>query len=222
MRIYRLKYFATILLMSVMVSSCSSWSNTTNGTLIGTVGGAVVGAGLGGALGDRHSAAFGAHLGSQIGMVAGTAIGAEADVKERRKAQKQYQTKAMDSRVFVDEYSGKRYYRANDMGDILFRSRDSQLNSRSQRALNGIANRVKKIKGIIYVYGSTDDVESRDYCQQLSLERARAAAGYLIACGVPRNRIKVKGLGDSSPLADNSTMEGRALNRCAEIYVELE
>lgn len=220
------KYLMTLIAVAIMFSSCSSWSNQTNGTIIGSIGGAVIGAGLGGALGDRRSAEFGAHLGSNIGAVSGAAIGADADAKKRRQAYEQQQQRQYrqeeSSRVFVDEQNGKCYYRATDDNGVLFQSRESTLSNSAMRSLNAIAKKLKKIKGTIYVYGSTDDVESRDFSEQLSLERARNAAGYLITCGVNSKRIKVQGLGDKSPLADNSTMEGRARNRCVEIYVELK
>lgn len=215
----------SLLLVAIVMNSCSSWSNQTNGTILGSIGGAIVGAGVGGALGDSHSARFGAHLGSNIGAVVGGAIGAEADAKKQQKAynyEYQYQPKEMPLSVCVDEHTGKRYYRMTDDNTILFKSRDSQLSNRAKTSLNAIARKLKSIKGQIYIYGSTDDVESRDYSHQLSLERARTAAGYLIASGISRKRIKIHGLGDTSPIADNNTMYGRERNRSVEIYVELK
>lgn len=226
MKKINLKYGIVAIALAVVMSSCSAWSNQTNGTIIGSIGGAVVGASLGSAFGDRHSAHFGAQLGSQIGTVTGAAIGAEADAKARQRAYAQQQTKyqqeALESHVFVDDNDGKCYYRATDDNHVLFNSRDSQLTGSAKRSLNAIARKLKKMKGNIYVYGSTDNVESRDFSEQLSLERARVAAGYLVTCGINRKRIKVQGLGDSSPLADNSTMEGRAQNRSVEIYIEVK
>lgn len=224
MRRFNGRFFISMLLVAIMMSSCSSWSNQTKGTILGSVGGAVIGAGIGGALGDRHSARFGAHLGSNIGTVVGSAIGAEADVKKQQQRYKvsECQQNEMYSSVFVDEQTGKKYFRVTDENVILFPSRDSKLSSDAMTSLNAIARKLKKVKGQIYVYGSTDNVESRDYSDQLSLERARNAAGYLIASGIKRKRIKIQGLGDSSPIADNNTIHGRERNRSVEIYVELK
>lgn len=219
MRKLSCRYLISLLLVATVMNSCSSWSNHTNGTILGSIGGAVVGAGIGGALGDRHSAHFGAHLGSNIGAVVGGAIGAEADAK---KQQKVYSQEEKSSNIFVDDYSGKRYYRLTDNNVVLFQSRDSQLNKRAKTSLKNIAGKLKKVKGTIYIYGSTDNVESRDYSHQLSLERAKNAASYLISLGVSRKRIKIHGLGDTNPIADNNTMYGRERNRSVEIYVELK
>lgn len=223
MKKINLKYQLLLYLTAIVMNSCSSWSNQTNGTILGSIGGAVVGAGIGGALGDRHGAYLGAQLGSNIGTVTGAAIGAEADAKKRQKAysQQTYQYQ-QNSSVFVDEKFGKKYYRLTDGNSVLFRSRDSQLSSSAKTSLNAIARKLEKVKGNIYVYGSTDNIESRDYSQQLSLERARNVAGYLVTCGIKRKRIKVLRLGDTCPIADNSTMEGREKNRSVEIYVELK
>ena len=219
MRKLSCRYLMSLLLVAIMMNSCSSWSNQTNGTILGSIGGAVVGAGIGGALGDRHSAHFGAHLGSNIGAVVGGAIGAEADVKKQQKVHPQ---KEEASNVFVDDYSGKRYYRLTDDNAVLFQSRDSQLSRRAKSSLKNIAGKLKKVKGNIYIYGSTDNVESRDYSHQLSLERAKNAASYLIALGISRKRVKIEGLGNTNPIADNNTMYGRKRNRSVEIYVELK
>lgn len=218
-----------MLAITIMVSSCATWSNQTNGAIIGSIGGAVVGAGIGAALGDCYTGYVGAQLGSSIGTVVGTSIGAEEDAKKRRTINEsrveqnhQYQSQAVKSQVFVDDSNGKCYYRATDDNVVMFNVRESKLSEDSKRSLNAIARKLKEIKGDIYVYGSTDNVESRDYSKQLSEERARAAAGYLIASGIDRNRVKVQGLGSNSPIADNGTMAGRAMNRSVEIYVELK
>lgn len=219
--------YILMLVVSVSVSSCASWNNQTNGAIIGSLGGAVVGAGIGSALGDCYTGYLGAQLGSSIGTVVGSSIGAEEDAKKRRIAnenhlEQNYQYQSVKSQVFIDESNGKCYYRATDDNVVMFNVCESKLSEDSKRSLNAIARKLKEIKGDIYVYGSTDNVESRDYSKQLSEERARAAAGYLIACGIDRNRVKVQGLGSDSPIADNGTMAGRAMNRSVEIYVELK
>jgi len=47
--------------------------------------------------------------------------------------------------------------------------------------------------------------------------RAQAVADYLIAQGVDAGSITVKGYGESQPVADNGTEEGRATNRRVEL-----
>lgn len=201
-----------------MFSSCSTWSNASKGSFLGTIGGAIFGAGIGSALGDEEGAHIGAHLGSTLGNIVGAEVGAEADRKE---AEKRYVAKQQKQYTFVDERTGKRYMRISRDNDIVFASRSFELDQESVNALREIARDLKKMKGTIYIYGSTDDVESRGYSMDLSENRARAVAGFLSVLKVDKTRMKVVPLGDSSPLADNSTMDGRARNRCVEIYVEI-
>lgn len=71
--------------------------------------------------------------------------------------------------------------------------------------------RLKFVSGT--VEGHTDSVGNDDYNQALSLRRAQAAADYLTAKGIGGGRLDVEGYGESRPVADNSTDEGRAQNR---------
>ena len=86
-------------------------------------------------------------------------------------------------------------------------------------ALGDVARRVKASKGDerLLVVGHTDSVGSDAYNQGLSERRAKAAADYLISQGVDASSILTRGLGESDPVADNSTKSGRAKNRRVEI-----
>ena len=69
--------------------------------------------------------------------------------------------------------------------------------------------------------GFTDSVGTDAYNQKLSEKRAVAVANYLVAAGVPQASIvAVAGEGESNPVADNATAEGRAKNRRVEIAIE--
>jgi OOP family OmpA-OmpF porin len=62
--------------------------------------------------------------------------------------------------------------------------------------------------------GYTDNLGDAAHNERLSKERADAVATYLKSKGVPLgDRITTRGLGASDPVADNSTEEGRAVNR---------
>ncbi|MNP79807.1 Outer membrane porin F precursor [compost metagenome] len=70
------------------------------------------------------------------------------------------------------------------------------------------------------VSGHTDSVGSDAYNQRLSQKRAQSVTDYLIESGVPRsNFVSVTGMGESQPVADNSTADGRAQNRRVEIKI---
>ncbi|PHQ66009.1 MAG: cell envelope biogenesis protein OmpA [Sulfurimonas sp.] len=66
------------------------------------------------------------------------------------------------------------------------------------------------------IIGYTDSRGSENYNQKLSEKRANAIKSMLLEKGVPANRLSSVGMGEASPVADNSTKEGRAQNRRIE------
>ena len=65
----------------------------------------------------------------------------------------------------------------------------------------------------IEIQGHTDDIGSDANNIKLSQERAEAVKDYLVNKGVAADRIEAQGYGESSPIADNTTEEGRRQNR---------
>ena len=74
----------------------------------------------------------------------------------------------------------------------------------------------------VIVEGHTDSIGSDQYNQKLSERRANAVRKYLIEKGIASPRIQVVGYGEHRPIADNTTKEGRAINRRAEFEVTVE
>ncbi|HEY6561064.1 MAG TPA: OmpA family protein [Polyangiaceae bacterium] len=72
---------------------------------------------------------------------------------------------------------------------------------------------------MITVEGHTDSVGSDSNNQALSQARAESVRSFLVSRGVPSPRIRAVGRGESVPIADNKTVEGRANNRRVEIIV---
>jgi OOP family OmpA-OmpF porin len=69
----------------------------------------------------------------------------------------------------------------------------------------------------IVIQGHTDAIGPEDYNQKLSEQRAQSVYEYFISKGVSPERMQTVGYGESRPVADNSTAQGRALNRRTEI-----
>jgi OOP family OmpA-OmpF porin len=85
--------------------------------------------------------------------------------------------------------------------------------------LDSVAAKVTGSKGNeqLEIVGHTDSTGPEAYNQGLSERRAQAAADYLAGQGVSPSAMTVKGMGESQPVADNATREGRAMNRRVEI-----
>lgn len=69
----------------------------------------------------------------------------------------------------------------------------------------------------IEVAGHTDSMGSDAYNMKLSQLRAEAVRNFLISRGVSADRLTAKGYGESLPVADNATDEGRFKNRRVEL-----
>ena len=65
----------------------------------------------------------------------------------------------------------------------------------------------------IEIYGHTDSIGLEARNQELSEQRAKAVLDYLIEKGLNATRIKSFGFGNTQPISDNDTEEGRQLNR---------
>jgi outer membrane protein OmpA-like peptidoglycan-associated protein len=71
----------------------------------------------------------------------------------------------------------------------------------------------------VQISGHTDNSGTDARNNQLSLERAKAVADYLVSKGIHAKRLSWKGFGATKPLANNNTEGGRALNRRTEFVI---
>ena len=107
--------------------------------------------------------------------------------------------------------------------DLHFAFDSSKIDNRDKDKLDTIATRLKEEASTttLDISGHTDSVGTDAYNQKLSERRAHAVADYLVDAGVSASSIKsVEGYGESKPVADNKTKEGRAENRRVEILIK--
>ena len=103
-------------------------------------------------------------------------------------------------------------------GNITFDTNSPNVKASFYDVLDSVAVVLEEFnKTIIAVSGHTDSTGARDYNQQLSEKRAASVASYLKSRDIVDARFEVVGFGEDYPIADNSTAEGRALNRRVEL-----
>lgn len=104
---------------------------------------------------------------------------------------------------------------------INFESSKDVIKSESYATLDnivGILNDYPSAK--IAIHGHTDSSGDDAMNMTLSQQRAAAVMNYFISKGINANRLSSKGFGETSPIADNGTSEGRAMNRRVEIKLQ--
>ena len=197
---------------SLLFSSCGTWTNTAKGTAIGVGGGAAVGAGIGALAGNT---ALGTAIGAALGGTAGALIGKKMD-----KQKKELEATLPEETTIETINEGEALRVTFDSG-ILFATNSSTLSDASRSALRKLAESLNQNPDTdIKIVGHTDNTGAVDYNQTLSEKRAKSVFDYLMVDqGVSSKRMTYEGKGVHEPVADNSTAEGRALNRRVEILI---
>ncbi|MBW8753911.1 MAG: OmpA family protein [Sphingomonadales bacterium] len=199
----------------VMVSGCVTDPNTgqqkVSRTAIGGGAGALAGLLLGGLIGGGT----GRIIGAGIGGVAGAAIGYTKDKQIR-----ELREKTAGSGVDVTPTDDGQAILVNLPEGVTFDVASTALQPGFRSTLDQISQSLNQYpNSLIDVYGHTDSTGSDQYNQALSEGRARTVANYLTTQGVSAARIRSQGFGETLPVADNTTEEGRRRNRRVEIKI---
>lgn len=93
----------------------------------------------------------------------------------------------------------------------------AMLTPESEKKVQLIVDKVKQLDNVkVRIFAYTDNIGSDSYNLSLSKRRAKAMRKLLITRGIKGSDIKSYGMGESDPIADNSTPEGQAINRRGE------
>ena len=107
-----------------------------------------------------------------------------------------------------------------DIDGVHFEFNKARLMLDSKTVLDNVAKALNNEPDVsIIIAGHTDSVGSDAYNKRLSQERAQSVVDYLISKGIESSRLRAVGYGESKPVADNSTDEGRERNRRVELQV---
>ncbi len=102
--------------------------------------------------------------------------------------------------------------------DILFDTGESTIKPESQSIVDEVYNTLKDNPDLkVSIEGHTDNAGNPAQNKTLSEDRAKAVMDALIAKGIDKSRLSSTGWGDTKPIADNATDQGRAKNRRVEI-----
>ncbi len=103
---------------------------------------------------------------------------------------------------------------------LYFAVDDSTINESSYKVLDEISEFMKEHQGLIVeIRGHTNGNCDTQFCDQLSLARAKAVANYLRGKGIVDNRLGFKGYGKRKPIASNRSAHGRKKNRRVELKI---
>ncbi len=183
-------------------------SQTGTGAAIGAAVGAAAGALSGDGSTSRRDRAL---VGAAVGAAAGAGIGAYMDRQEEELRQS-----TRGTGIDVDR-------RGDDIvlnmpSGVTFDFDSSDLTMSARDALNDVASILNQYTDTrVNISGHTDSTGNADYNQRLSERRAESVGNYLAQSGVSRNRLAMRGYGQTQPVASNATEQGRAQNRRVEI-----
>jgi len=105
-------------------------------------------------------------------------------------------------------------------GEVLFATGKWDLKAGAMAKLDQIADALRGKEQPMVVFGFTDNVGTRDNNMELSQRRAASVRDYLVSKGIPQDLISAQGKGPDAPIAENTSIEGRAANRRVEIVVQ--
>ncbi len=104
--------------------------------------------------------------------------------------------------------------------NILFATDSYELSSDSKFILDQFVKFLNENPSVrVSIQGHTDDVGNDQSNKVLSANRAKATMDYLIAQGIPSERLKSEGFGEAKPKVPNNSEANRAKNRRTDFFI---
>jgi len=150
---------------------------------------------------------------------------AKESAEQSRLAAQQAQARTAQLEAQLADLAAKKTERGMviTLGDVLFGTDLARLNSDGMRTAQKLANVLQQHpQRTVLVEGFTDSTGTAAHNQELSERRATAVRSALLELGVARERVAIRGYGESYPVAANDTAQNRQLNRRVEIILSDE
>jgi len=214
------KFGLPLALVGAVLSGCTTLDAYTgntqvSGTSKGAIAGGLIGAVIGAATAPKEERAKRAIIGAGIGGVAGGGVGYYMDKQE-----KELRDELVGSGVQV-ERTEEGQIELIMPGNITFDVGSADVSQSFIPTLNSVAKVLKEYENtLVTISGHTDSSGSDQFNQLLSEQRATAVANIVLQQGIVVERVAAIGYGESTPIADNTTAEGRAENRRDEITLD--
>ncbi|ASJ71390.1 OmpA family protein [Granulosicoccus antarcticus] len=103
---------------------------------------------------------------------------------------------------------------------VYFEVDHAELNVEDRQKLDDFATAMLENDMTIQIDGHTDWIAKEQYNMSLSVRRAETVFNYLASKGLPEERMTTMGYGETRPISNNNTANGRALNRRAELQIK--
>ena len=149
-------------------------------------------------------------------------LAAQVDLVSAQRKTQEAQARAAQLEAQMAELAAKKTERGLviTLGDVLFGTDLSRLSDEGMRTTQKLASVLQQNpQRNVLIEGFTDSTGAAAYNQELSERRAMAVRDALQGQGVARERIQMRGYGQSYPVAANDTPSNRQLNRRVEIVV---
>ncbi|MCB0737254.1 MAG: OmpA family protein [Bacteroidetes bacterium] len=137
-------------------------------------------------------------------------------------ARYRYLTELENMRVVSQNHQVKRIEVGTkfEVKDLFFASGEATLTPESESELQKLFEILNRTEIVIELAGHTDNVGDDENNMKLSQARVESVKSYLVNRGIDPRRMNAKGYGESEPIADNETPEGRQANRRVELEVK--
>ena len=149
-------------------------------------------------------------------------LAAQVDLVSAQRKTQEAQARAAQLEAQMAELAAKKTERGLviTLGDVLFGTDLSRLSDEGMRTTQKLASVLQQNpQRNVLIEGFTDSTGAAAYNQELSERRSMAVRDALQGQGVARERIQMRGYGQSYPVAANDTPSNRQLNRRVEIVV---